>query len=312
MVASIALATDTLLYGIAIPVLPRLLSARDASESLVGLSFAAYAIALVLATPLCGRWLDRAGARAPMLWGLIALAGATVLFALVSSPGLLVLARALQGAAAGVTWTASLALIAATHPPQKRAQAMGLALSATGVGVLAGPLLGGVLADWLGLRAPFLLAAGVAAADAVARWLLVRDGECRAQRQRPPKARGRREIALVAGLTALGAGLLSFMEPILPIELERSFGAGPATVGILFGVAAAVAAAAAIAERRAIPDYGSMYALYNLAYAAGLAGGPAAAGIAADVLGFGTATAVAAVAATVAGLSASMATRDVR
>lgn len=41
MVASIALATDTLLYGIAIPVLPRLLSARDASESLVGLSFAA-------------------------------------------------------------------------------------------------------------------------------------------------------------------------------------------------------------------------------------------------------------------------------
>ncbi len=168
-VASLALFTDALLYGLAVPVLPLLASDHGASAVGVGLLFAAYAAALVAFTPIAGLAVDRLGTRSTMLVGLGALAAATLLLVVVAAPALLVAARALQGAAAAVTWTASLALIAETHPPQTRGPAMGIALSAVGVGVLVGPPLGGALADWLGPHAPFLLGAGVAIADAIAR-----------------------------------------------------------------------------------------------------------------------------------------------
>ena len=166
-VASLALFTDALLYGLAVPVLPLLASDQGASTVGVGLLFAAYAAALLACTPIAGLAVDRLGTRSTMLAGLGALAAATLGLVVVEAPGLLVAARALQGAGAAVTWTASLALIAETHPPETRGPAMGIALSAVGVGVLAGPPLGGALADWLGPQAPFLLGAAVAIADAI-------------------------------------------------------------------------------------------------------------------------------------------------
>jgi MFS transporter, DHA1 family, solute carrier family 18 (vesicular amine transporter), member 1/2 len=135
---------------------------------------AAIAVVTLVCTPLVGRWVDRAGPRAPMLAGLLGLAVATVLFAAVADLGgatglaVLLTARAAQGAAAAVTWTAGLALIAVTHPPDRRGPAMGLALTAFGVGILLGPLVSGALADLYGPRAPFVLIAALVAADTVA------------------------------------------------------------------------------------------------------------------------------------------------
>jgi MFS family permease len=110
-VTAVALATDMLVYGIAIPVLPRI--AGTSGPTAVGLLFACYAIAMIVATPLAGVLVDRIGHRIPMLAGLFALAASTVLFAAVQALPILMLARALQGVAAAVSWTAGLALIAA-------------------------------------------------------------------------------------------------------------------------------------------------------------------------------------------------------
>ncbi len=128
-VASLALFTDALLYGLAVPVLPLLASDQGASSVGVGLLFAAYAAALLAFTPIAGLAVDRLGTRSTMLAGLGALAAATLLLVVVAAPALLGAARALQGPAAAVTWTASLALIAETHPPRTRGPAMGIALS---------------------------------------------------------------------------------------------------------------------------------------------------------------------------------------
>ncbi len=62
--------------------------------------------ALVVVTPLVGVWTDHVGLRAPLLIGLFSLAAATLLFAFAPAFPLLLLARALQGIAAGVSWTA--------------------------------------------------------------------------------------------------------------------------------------------------------------------------------------------------------------
>nr|WP_163569034.1 MFS transporter [Fodinicola feengrottensis] len=228
IVTSVALATDMLVYGIAIPVLPRIASSSGASASAVGVLFACYAIAMVIATPVAGVLVDRLGHRVPMLAGLFALAGSTVLFAVVQALPALMVARALQGVAAAVSWTAGLALIASVYPAAERAKPLGLALSASGLGVLLGPAIGGFLADHWGTRAPFMLAAAVALLDGVARVVLVRDGE-HVPAERPGRVWRHPTTGLMFGLTALGAGLIAFLEPILPLRAAAAFSASTPT-----------------------------------------------------------------------------------
>lgn len=86
---------------------------------------------------------------------------------------------------------------------------MGIALSAVGVGVLAGPPLGGALADWLGPHAPFLLLPAA---------------QQRALAERAPRLRRRPDLLGIAALTALGAASIAFLEPILPLHARSTLG----------------------------------------------------------------------------------------
>jgi MFS transporter, DHA1 family, solute carrier family 18 (vesicular amine transporter), member 1/2 len=242
IVAMVALATDMFVYGLAIPVLPAIAHREGAPAVAIGVLFACYAAAFIVVTPLAGAWADRAGLRGPMLVGLAGLAASTLLFAFGHGFAFLLLARFLQGAAAGVTWTASLALIAATHPPAARGRAMGTALSAVAVGTLAGPPVGGFLFQHLGGQAPFVAAAALAAVDGAARWALVPDLRESAQRlppaSRPPSAWRHADTPLLFVLTAFGAALIAFLEPILPLHAAAALGLRPEQVGLLFGIAA--------------------------------------------------------------------------
>lgn len=237
MVAFVALGVDMLIYGIAVPVLPQFPAVRDGGDAATGLLFAVYAAALIAVTPLAGRWVDRQGPRAALLAGMLVLAGATVLFGLLDSLPALLLARTAQGAAAACSWVAGLALVAAVTPLPDRARNLALVLSAVSVGVLAGPPLGGLLADHLGRHAPFLLAAGIAVADGLLRLALI--GPVRTADDDPGTIVGVWRVpgaAAVCGVVALGAGLLAFAEPVLPRHLAAA-GYSSTTTGLVFGVA---------------------------------------------------------------------------
>ena len=354
------------MYGIAVPVLPKIAADQGARPFGVGVMFAVYAGALVLATPLAGRWIDRRGNREPLLVGMVGLAAATLLFAFAGEPALLTVARALQGAAAGVGWTASLALIAATHRPAERGTAMGIALSSSGIGTLLGPPVGGLLTEWAGPRAPFFLAFALAVLDGAVRWTLIPRHSGTGAAEVRTGLRGRGGLVQVGALTAAGAALIAFPEPILPLHPFAGGEAGTGAVGLIFGAGALVAALvpplagaalrrvpgtamacagcviaaiallllgragevapialgligvtlgaalvltptltrmADIAEAHRPPAYGAVYALYTLAYTAGLAVAPLAAGAAMDRCGFRGGTLVAAGVALVAGVA---------
>lgn len=236
-VACLALFTDMVVYGIAIPVLPLLPATVAAGPAATGLLFASYAVATLAVTPLAGRLVDRTGPRRPLLYGMVGLAAATLLFAYADSFALLLLARVLQGVAAGMSWVAGLALIAASTPIATRGRSMGLAMSMVSVGVLAGPPLGGLLVEAFGTRAPFLVAAALALADGLARYLLVRTDPPATDDVAGPLAVVRvpgTVSVLVAVL--LGAATLAAIEPVLPLHLQTSHGLGPLAVGGLFAV----------------------------------------------------------------------------
>jgi MFS family permease len=241
-VAAVALGVDMFLYGAIVPLLPRLAAVQD-SAAFSGALFATYAVALLAGTPLVGRWVDRAGPRPPLLAGLLGVAAATLLFAAATgvdgSAGMAMLlaARAAQGLAAAASWTAGLALVAAVYPFERRGAAMGMTLSAVGVGILIGPAVSGWLADGIGLRAPFVLIGALALGDAVARVFLVKRLDTQPARV-PFRAvmRGPRVGTLVA-FTAAGAAAVAVLEPVLPLHLDE-LGVGTAWIGTTFAGAA--------------------------------------------------------------------------
>jgi MFS transporter, DHA1 family, solute carrier family 18 (vesicular amine transporter), member 1/2 len=234
-----AFGLDMLLYSLVVPFLPGRAQALGASPLGISALFATYAGALLLATPPAGWCSDRFGARRTLLVGLIALAMATLLFAFAPGLPLLVAARGAQGLAGALTWTAGLALIAELYDGEARLTVFARIFSATGVGTLIGPPLGGALYAWGGFRAPFLAAAALVLLDGVGRVLVL------PRRAPPPRreatdgmgARLRDDRGLVTALVATlaGAALLAQMEPSLPVLLTARFDLGPLPIGLLFG-----------------------------------------------------------------------------
>jgi MFS family permease len=96
------------LYGILVPVLPFALSSKSnvlpaRVQYWVSVLVAIYGAALLFFSPVCGWLADRGRSRrSPLLLGLLALAGATVLLNVGRSTGVFVLGRVLQGGSAAV------------------------------------------------------------------------------------------------------------------------------------------------------------------------------------------------------------------
>ena len=92
---------------------------------------------------------DRFGRRRMFAYGIGLFAGASVTCALASSVGWLIAARALQGAGAALVVPLAMALLSAAFPREERGRALGLFSGVTGVALIAGPLVGGAIAQGL-------------------------------------------------------------------------------------------------------------------------------------------------------------------
>jgi MFS family permease len=161
-----------------VPFLPFHMEALGASGAATGLwsglALAAPAVVLMVAAPLWGRLGDRIGRKWMMVRALGGLAMSLVLMGLATTPLQFLLCRLLQGACGGVA-DAAAAFASAEAPPEARGRVLGTLQSATAVGSLAGPLLGGPLIDVWGLR-PLLVATGlITGASALAALGLLRE-----------------------------------------------------------------------------------------------------------------------------------------
>src|SRR5258708_34152309 len=88
---------------------------------------------------------DRFGCGSEFVFGLLVFALASAGCAAATSIGWLVFARALQGAASAVLVPVAMTLLGSAVTPLQRPRAMGVFSSLTGLAVLSGPLIGGLL-----------------------------------------------------------------------------------------------------------------------------------------------------------------------
>jgi EmrB/QacA subfamily drug resistance transporter len=92
---------------------------------------------------------DRLGRRRMFSVGLGLFAVASAACALAPNIGLLIAARALQGAGAALIMTLAFALVSAAFAPERRGWALGIFFAVTGLAVASGPLIGGAIAEGL-------------------------------------------------------------------------------------------------------------------------------------------------------------------
>ncbi|THC97338.1 hypothetical protein EYZ11_003172 [Aspergillus tanneri] len=109
----------------------------------------------------------------PLMIGLIALAGATALLCVGTNIGLWVAGRLLQGASAAVVWTVGCALLVDSVEKEELGQSMGYIGMGMTLGIMGGPLLGGVIYENGGYYAVFGLAFGLVGLDIVFRIVMI-------------------------------------------------------------------------------------------------------------------------------------------
>ena len=159
---------DAVGIGLIFPVMPDLM--MDVTHSGIsqaalwgGIITASFAVMQFLFGPIIGNLSDRFGRRPILLISLAVMSFDYVVMALTGSIWVLLVARSIAGIAAATHSTAN-AYIADISTPEDRAKRFGLMGAGFGIGFIAGPMLGGLVAG-IDPRAPFWIAAALAAAN---------------------------------------------------------------------------------------------------------------------------------------------------
>ena len=154
--------------GMVFPFLPlyiRELGVEDTGDTALyaGLSNMTFGLSMFLFSPVWGALADRYGRKRMLLRAYFAAMIIMTLPAFLTNVWQFLFVRALQGAFTG-TVPAAASLIASTTPPEHVAYSMGLLQVALSIAGTVGPLIGGLLADSIGLQKPSSLRARCSAA----------------------------------------------------------------------------------------------------------------------------------------------------
>lgn len=191
---------DTTIINVAIP---HIAGAFAASANEGSWAITSYAVAEAFTVPLSGWLVTRFGVVRTFLVSIVGFAVFSMLCGIASSLPMLVAFRVFQGLCGGPLMPASQTLIMRVTPPHRVELAMGLWMMTTILAPIAGPILGGILADGIGWRWAFYINIPVAIFCALGAWWLFRARETRTSRQK---------IDFVGlGLLALWVGALQIM-----------------------------------------------------------------------------------------------------
>ena len=156
-------------FGIIIPLLPFYAQTFGASPFVIGLLFASFSLAQLIASPVLGEVSDRWGRRPVLIFSLLGTVVSFVMLALAQSLLALFAARIVDGLSGGNITTAR-AYIADITPEDDRARAYGILGAAFGLGFIIGPALGAAFSH-LSYTAPIWAAAAITLVATALAWM---------------------------------------------------------------------------------------------------------------------------------------------
>jgi DHA2 family multidrug resistance protein len=210
---------DTTIINVAVP---HIAGAFAASANEGTWTITSYAVAEAFTVPLSGWLVARFGVVRTFLVSIVGFAIFSMLCGIASSLEMLVVFRVFQGLCGGPLMPASQTLIMRVTPPHRVELAMGLWMMTTILAPIAGPILGGTLADSVGWRWTFYINIPIAILCAFGAWSLFRARETAASKVR---------VDFVGlGLLALWVGALQIM---LDNGQNQDWFASPWIIGLL-------------------------------------------------------------------------------
>ncbi|MEH6414571.1 TCR/Tet family MFS transporter [Pseudomonas sp. CGJS7] len=223
---------DAIGIGLIAPVMPQLLDSFGLQHNLAlhaGALTALYALMQFVCAPALGALSDRFGRRPVLLCSLFGSSLDYLLMACAPWLSLLYLGRAIAGIS-GASGSVAGAYIADISDESQRARRFGWMGAAFGLGLVAGPVIGGLLgAVWL--RAPFLAAAALATINFALAWLALPEPP---RKREPARAPSLRQLAPWHSLRELGR--LPDLAPLLWLYLAMQLaGQVPGTLWAIYG-----------------------------------------------------------------------------
>jgi MFS family permease len=198
-----------------------------------GIAYAATFLTAALTAPLWGHLGDRYGRKSMLIRASLGMAVAMSLIGLAQDVWQLVALRLLAGLLGGYS-SGSMILVAAQTPKEHSAWALGVLSSAIMAGNVAGPLLGGSLAEAFGVQVAFFAVGGLIFVAFLGTAILLeeprRPVESRRSRAAGSRAGGWRAIphkltiASLLGLSAILMFATISAEPIITVHVEHLTG----------------------------------------------------------------------------------------
>jgi DHA1 family tetracycline resistance protein-like MFS transporter len=225
-------------FGIIIPLLPFYAETFGASPFVIGLLFAVFSLAQLIASPALGDLSDRFGRRPVLIFSLLGTVASFVMLALAHSIAMLFLARIVDGLSGGNISTAR-AYVADITEPQDRARAYGILGAAFGLGFIFGPALSGLLVK-VSYTAPIWAAAGITIVATIMAWLWLPETVHRvhAGSGNPlrylPELLKRPIVRRVLAIDFVFWFALAIFQTTFGLFVAARFGYGPAETGYLF------------------------------------------------------------------------------
>ncbi|HWI42666.1 MAG TPA: DHA2 family efflux MFS transporter permease subunit [Nocardioides sp.] len=136
---------------------PTIISDLDASVNDVVWVTSGYMLAYAVPVLITGRLGDRFGSKRLYLIGLVVFTLASLWCGLTTTVEALIIARVVQGFGASMMTPQTMAIITRIFPVAERGKAMAVWGATAGVAMVVGPILGGVLTDWLGWEWVFFI-----------------------------------------------------------------------------------------------------------------------------------------------------------
>ena len=148
-------------YGMVLPVMPFYIEKLGAGGRELGWLMATYSLMQLICAPLWGMLSDRVGRKPVLTLGVLGYAITLLMFGLATRFWMLFVARSLSGILSSATMPTAMAFIGDSAPEKERSGGMGQLGAAMGIGIVVGPLVGGLLSAH-SLSLPFFVGAGLA------------------------------------------------------------------------------------------------------------------------------------------------------
>lgn len=199
--------------------LPRLVTEFDTSFAVIQWVVLAYLLTLAASTLGVGRAGDVLGKKQIYVVGFAVFTVASVLCGLAPSVGLLIAFRVVQAIGAVMILALGTAVLVEAFPTHERGKAMGLIGTAVSIGIVSGPVIGGLLISAFGWRSIFFvnLPVGIVGTLIAVRFV-------------PRSVPAARQRFDVAGAAILSAALLALS---LALTLSQELGLGSPLVLVL-------------------------------------------------------------------------------